>query len=93
LHHLRIHQEKNMASITIRDLPDKTKELLRMRAAQAGVSLEAYARHILQKASLANEFKSADITQIAEKYFGAEHGVALELPKRGTKRQPVDFES
>lgn len=82
-----------MASITIRDLPDKTKELLRMRAAQAGVSLEAYARHILQKASLANEFTSADIAQIAEKYFGTEHGVALDLPERGTKRQPVDFES
>ena len=82
-----------MASITIRDLPDKTKELLRMHAAQAGVSLEAYARHILQKASLANEFKSADIAQIAEKYFGAEHGVELNLPARSTKRQTIDFDA
>jgi len=82
-----------MASITIRDLPDKTKELLRMHAAQAGVSLEAYVRHILQKASLANEFKSADIAQIAEKYFGAEHGVELDLPARGTKRQTIDFDA
>ena len=81
-----------MASITIRDLPDKTKELLRMHAAQAGVSLEAYVRHILQKASLANEFKSADITQIAEKYFGAKHGVEIDLPVRGTKRQTIDFD-
>ncbi len=82
-----------MASITIRDLPDKTKELLRMRAAKAGVSLEAYVRHILQKASLANEFTSADIAQIAEKYFGPEHGVTLDLPERGTKRQAVDFDA
>ncbi|MBX3617336.1 hypothetical protein [Nitrosomonas sp.] len=48
-------------------------------------------RHILQKASLANEFTSADIAQIAEKYFGSEHGVSLDLPRRGTKRQAVDF--
>ncbi|MBX9916045.1 MAG: hypothetical protein K2Y07_02215 [Nitrosomonas sp.] len=82
-----------MASITIRDLPDKTKELLRMRAAKAGISLEAYVRHILQKASLANEFTSADIAQIAEKYFGQEHEAALDLPKRCTKRQAVDFDA
>lgn len=82
-----------MASITIRDLPDKTKELLRMHAAQAGISLEAYVCHILQKASLANEFKSADIAQIAEKYFGAKHGVELDLPARGTKRQAIDFDA
>ncbi|WP_304053132.1 hypothetical protein [Nitrosomonas communis] len=31
-----------MANITIRDLPDKTKEILRIHAVQAGVSLEAY---------------------------------------------------
>jgi|GEM_PF-608103 len=76
-----------MASITIRDLPDKTKELLRMRATKVGVSLEAYVRHILQKASLANKFTSTDVAQIAEKYFGPEHGVALDFPERGTKRQ------
>lgn len=80
-----------MANITIRDLPDKTKEILRIHAAQAGVSLEAYVRHVLQKASLSNEFKPVDILQIAEKYFGAEKGVELELPARSSKRQPVDF--
>jgi len=64
-----------------------------MRAAKAGVSLEAYLRHILQKASLANEFTSTDIAQIAEKYFDPEHGVALDLPERGTKRQAVDFDA
>lgn len=75
----------------IRDLPDKTKEMLRIHAAQAGVSLEAYVRHVLQKASLSNEFKPVDILQIAEKYFGAEKGVELELPERRSRRQPVDF--
>lgn len=69
----------------IRDLPDKTKEILRIHAVQAGVSLEAYVRHMLQKASLANEFKPVDILQIAEK------GVELELPERSSRRQPVDF--
>lgn len=82
-----------MASITIRDLPDKTKELLRIHAAQTGVSLEAYARHILQKATLSNEFKSVDIVQIAEKYFGSEQGADLDLPARSTKRRLVDLDS
>lgn len=56
-----------MANIAIRDLPDKTKETLCIHAAQAGVSLEAYARHILQKASLSNAFESVNILEIAAK--------------------------
>lgn len=41
-------------------------------------------QHVLQKASLANEFKPVDTLQIAEK------GVELELPERSSRRQPVD---
>jgi len=80
-----------MANITIRDLPDKTKALLRIHAAQAGVSLEAYVRQVLQKASLSNEFKPVDILQIAEKYFGAEKGMEPELPEQSSRRKPVDL--
>lgn len=82
-----------MANITIRDLPDKTKETLRVHAAQAGISLEAYTRHILQKASRSGKFKPVSILEVADRYFGPKHGIEIELPKRGSKRRPVDFGS
>lgn len=81
-----------MANITIRDFPDKTKEMLRIQAAQSGVSLEAYARHILQKASSADAQKSNDILSLTEQYFGSRFGVDINLPKRGTNRQTPDFQ-
>ena len=39
-----------MASLTIRDLDDQTKERLRVRAARQRRSMEAEARHILREA-------------------------------------------
>ncbi len=80
-----------MASITIRNLPDKTKEALRVHAAQYGVSLEAYIRQILRKASSANGLEPVSILDMAEKYFGAKRGVDIELPERSSKRQPVEL--
>ena len=80
-----------MAHLTIRDLPDKTEELLRIRAEHAGISLEAYIRHILQEASHTPECEMGDIAQIAEKFFGAKQGVELALPNRNTKRSSIDF--
>jgi antitoxin FitA len=84
-------RETSLANITVRDLPDKTKETLRIHAAQAGISLEAYVRHILQAASSSNDFKPVNILEIAEKYFGPQKGFELELPERSSKRQTVDF--
>ena len=80
-----------MANINVRGIPDKTKEALRLRAARAGTSLEAYARRALIKASLGDGREPASIVDLAEKHFGAEHGVELELPARSTRRRPVEF--
>ena len=80
-----------MANITIRDISDKTKENLRVQAAKAGVSLEAYVRHILQQASQSKGEKFNDITGLMDKYFGSKFGVELELPERGTKREIPEF--
>ena len=41
-----------MASLTIRNFSDGAKEALRVHAAKAGISLEAYARRILQNAMM-----------------------------------------
>jgi len=81
-----------MANITIRDLPDNTKESLRVQAAKSGVSLEAYARLILQKASSSGFPLQPNILDLASKYFGRENGVELELPDRSSTRKEVKFE-
>jgi len=81
-----------MANITIRDLPNRTKETLRVKAAQSGLSLETYARHILQTAARYSAEKPSDIASTAAKYFGAQHGVDLELPERTTRRGVPDFQ-
>jgi plasmid stability protein len=80
-----------MANINVRGIPDKTKEALRVRAAKAGLSLEAYARRALTKAALDNGDEPKPLVQLAEKYFGAKHGVELELPSRATHRKPPEF--
>ena len=82
-----------MANMTIRDLPENTKKTLRIQAAQAGISLEAYARHILQVASSTGDLAPANILDLATHYFGPKYGVDIELPKRRTKRRSVNLDA
>jgi len=81
-----------MANITIRDLPDQTKEILRVQAAQSGISLEAYARYILQTVSASQNLVQPSILDLAGKYFGTKHGIDLSLPERSSKRGQVEFD-
>lgn len=81
-----------MANITIRDLPDQTKEILRVQAAKTGISLEAYARYILQTVSASERLIQPSILELAGKYFGTKHGADVSLPERSSKRGLVDFE-
>lgn len=82
-----------MANINVRGLSDATKEALRVRAAQAGMSLEAFARKALQQALTEDGQPPRHLLEIAKKYFGAKHGIELEMPSRSTKRTPADFSS
>lgn len=75
-----------MASITIRNLPDQSKESLRVQAAKNGISLEAYVRKILEEVSGLEPDKKINILELAQGYFGSQGGVDLELPKRGSHR-------
>ena len=84
-------QSFRMASITVRELPNQTKEKLRVQAAQSGVSLEAYVRQVLLRASAEGGTPGPDVASLARKYFGPEHGVELDLPSRGSGRPPIDF--
>ncbi len=82
-----------MANITIRNFPDNIKENLRVQAAKSGISLEAYARYILQKASTSDNFMQPSILDLADIYFGAENGIDLELPKRSSSRTEIKFDT
>lgn len=82
-----------MASITIRNLPDSTKDILRVRAAQEGMSLEAYVRNILQRVSTSETGSATTIVDLAQKYFGPKNGVNLELPSRRTHRESPEFDT
>ncbi len=76
-----------MASITIRNLPEQSKESLRVQAAKNGISLEAYVREILEEASGFSSSNGSNILELAQGYFGSHGGVDLELPKRGSHRR------
>ena len=81
-----------MASITIRNLSNPIKERLHIKAAKNGVSLETYARSsVLQQDSNMNSEKEIDILKLACKYFGTDNSIDLELPKRGSSRESVNF--
>jgi plasmid stability protein len=82
-----------MANITIRDIPDSAKEALRVRAAKAGVSLEAYARQVLHAASKASgQTPASNLLRLSREFFGEGKGVELELPSRASSRQAVQFD-
>lgn len=80
-----------MKSITIRQMPESTKENLRIHAAQAGLSLEAYSRKILQAASENDPKISPNLADLSRVCFGGAKGIDLELPPRGRDRKPLDF--
>jgi antitoxin FitA len=81
-----------MASITIRDLPDGAKESLRVRAAKAGLSLEAYAREVLHAAARNPcPGAAADLPGLSRALFGPGLGVDLELPSRRSTRSLPEF--
>lgn len=79
-----------MASITIRNLDDRLKRRLRVRAAEHGRSMEEEAREILRQAVGATDMPR-NLGQAIHARFAAIGGVELELPKRGPMREPASF--
>ncbi|MYH32368.1 MAG: plasmid stabilization protein [Gammaproteobacteria bacterium] len=80
-----------MASITIRNLDDRVKTQLRVRAAGNGRSMEEEARVILREA-VGRKPSSKNLASIARSHFGPANGVDLELPPRGPMREPPSFD-
>ncbi len=80
-----------MASLTVRRLDDSLKQLLRVRAAENGRSMEEEVRLILRTA-LTGPQPPADLAEAIRARFRPLGGVELELPSRDRMRPPPDFD-
>jgi plasmid stability protein len=77
-----------MASITIRNLDDKTKERLRVRAARQKRSMEDEARNILRAALAKDATTPRNLAQTIRQRFQPLGGVELTPPERQPIRKP-----
>ena len=71
-----------MASITIRNLDDKTKARLRVRAAHHKRSMEEEARNILRTTLAQDRATSGNLAEAIRRRFEPLGGVNLTLPAR-----------
>jgi antitoxin FitA len=81
-----------MASITIRNLDDRLKGRLRVRAAQHGRSMEDEVRHILRVALAEAPRQPANLADAIRRRFAPFGGVELDIPPRGKLREPPRFD-
>ena len=82
-----------MASITIRNLDDQTKDRLRVRAAHRRRSMEEEARNILREALARDSAAPANLAKAIAVRFQPLGGVELELPVREGMREPPSLDS
>jgi plasmid stability protein len=76
-----------MASLTIRNLDERVKSRLRVRAAQHGRSMEEEAREILRSALKPSTTDRCNLAQAIQQRFAGVGGVELSLPRRDAMRQ------
>jgi plasmid stability protein len=79
---------KTMASITIRNLDERIKARLRLRAAHHRRSMEEEARNILRTALAEGPGARRNLAEAIRRRFGPLGGVELELPAREPMRKP-----
>ena len=78
-----------MASITIRNLDESIKTVLRLQAAQHGWSMEQEAREILRRSLLPTESATGFAQRIQQRFAGLPAGPdddALPIPARRATR-------
>jgi plasmid stability protein len=80
-----------MAAITIRQLEEKIKSRLRVRAAHHGRSMEEEAREILRAALTGSLPPEGDLTDAIRRRFAAFGGFELEPPRRDALRSAPEF--
>ena len=81
----------SMATLTIRQLDEKTKTRLRVRAAHHGRSMEEEAREILRSALSASSPAKGNLAETIHRRFATFGGLELELPRRDAMRHAPGF--
>ena len=81
-----------MATLTIRQLDQKTKTRLRVRAAHHGRSMEEEAREILRSALTTSSRTNGNLAEAIRRQFAPLGGIELSLPKRDAMRKAPGFE-
>ena len=81
----------SMATLTIRQLDERTKTRLRVRAARHGRSMEEEAREILRLAVNAPPEAKGNLGEMIRSVFAPLGGVELELPPREPIREAPNF--
>lgn len=84
-----------MATLTIRNLDERTKAQLRIQAARHGRSMEEEARTILRSAIEARQPLAAGkgLGSRIHEHFAQLGGMELELPDRASLPAPAQFDS
>ena len=77
-----------MASISVRNLDDKMYEMLQLRAAKHGVSMEEEVRQIISQAVSAPE----KVSEVFQKYFGHKNGIDLSIKENRKPHGPMEFD-
>lgn len=80
-----------MATITIRNLDDDLKAMLRVVAASHGRSMEEEARVIIREA-LTKQDKKGGLGSRIHARFSTVAGAELELPERSSKARAASFD-
>ena len=81
-----------MATLTIRQLDQKTKTRLRVRAAHHGRSMEEEAREILRSALTTSSRPQGNLADVIHRRFAPFGGVKISLPRRDAVRKAPRFE-
>jgi antitoxin FitA len=79
-----------MSAVSIRNLDDRVRDRLRVRAARHGRSMEAEMRAILTEAVSEPADEGGLFMALLDR-FGALGGVDLDIPPRGTRPRAADL--
>jgi plasmid stability protein len=85
--------EENMASITIRDIDERLKARLRVRAAHHGHSMEEEAREILRTVLSTGRSRHGSLVDSIRARIEPLGGVELEIAPREAIREPVTLDA
>jgi len=78
-----------VGNLTIRNLDDRVKTKIRMRAAKSGRSMEEEARRLLTAAVRTSASEQAGLGTAIRRRFASLGGLALEpLPREGVRKPP-----